>query len=100
MVSFFGHTSTIIMGKTQYGSSPDVPLSDNDIDLVSSYLFDDIEFFVFCRDTFLALIPENNCIEIKEVNVDFSNDVTMMVKMFSNDNSYRFEYEYKRNTNR
>jgi len=37
----------------------DEVLSDNEIDAIASYLFDDIDFFLFCRNTLLSLIPSD-----------------------------------------
>jgi hypothetical protein len=38
-------------------------LSDDEIDAIAPYLFDDIDFFLFCRDIFLSLIPSDGQVE-------------------------------------
>jgi len=35
-------------------------LSDDEINAIAPYLFDDIDFFLFCRDIFLSLIPSED----------------------------------------
>jgi len=66
-------------------------LSDDDIYTIAPYLFDDINFFNFCRNACLSLIPAND--EGIEIKIRFSNrDNYLIAVEYYNDEKYRYEY--------
>ena len=69
-------------------------LSDADINAIAPYVFDDLDFFVFCRDTFLSLIPPDN--QGNETKVRFldrkKDDAYLIVTEHHENGEFRYEY--------
>lgn len=60
----------------------DEVLSDDEIDAIAPYLFDDLDFFLFCRDIFLSLIPsdgQGTQVEVKYASHETTTQPTSLI---------------------
>jgi len=61
----------LLLGRSVTDVNDDEVLSDDEINAIAPYLFDDIDYFLFCRDIFLSLIPpdgQGTEVEVKYVS--------------------------------